>query len=244
MLEKRKKWRVSGKERSKNTLSYVEYKEAKRIFRCKHRNVVKEYEGELWDELETAAELDQRLFWSTLRRKRDNKGIRVNELKTDKGIYRETGDIINAWKEHFEILYSPKMDPGFDHNQVSKINESIQRCLSSYCTENDDILIKFTESDVYNAIKSLKYDKAGGIDGIVNEHIKLSGFGVIKALTLLYNKLYEMEHIPDRMKKGMIITIHRGSNKHADELTNYRGITLLPGIYKLMERIIINKIDI
>ncbi len=43
------------------------------------------------------------------------------------------------------------------------------------------------------------------------------------------------------MKRGLICSLFKGSPKYEDDRKNYRGISLLPIITKLMERLLLNR---
>ena len=48
-------------------------------------------------------------------------------------------------------------------------------------------------------------------------------------------------YVPNIMKRGVIVTLHKGSNKRKDNPDNYRAITLTSVIMKLFETIILNR---
>ena len=50
------------------------------------------------------------------------------------------------------------------------------------------------------------------------------------------------EHIPSEAKRGVIVTIPKSGKKQLNRLNSYRGITLLPSIYKLFETVVLNRI--
>ncbi len=44
------------------------------------------------------------------------------------------------------------------------------------------------------------------------------------------------------MKRGLIFTLYKGSQKYEDDRKNYRDISLLPVIGKVFEKIVLNRI--
>ena len=52
----------------------------------------------------------------------------------------------------------------------------------------------------------------------------------------LFNKIIDKNQMPQEWETGMVIIIHKKGRKSKCE--NYRGITLLPTVYKLFENII------
>ena len=99
------------------------------------------------------------------------------------------------------------------------------------------------------AAQRLKRKKACGIDGIFNEHLINGGNMLYNQLSLLYTDMYKYGYIPVCLKKGIIITIHKGGRKSKLDpsyyyimiiLINYRAVTLSSSILKLFERILLN----
>ena len=56
--------------------------------------------------------------------------------------------------------------------------------------------------------------------------------------------MIKFAHVPVEMKKGTIITLYKGGNKRRDDPDNYRAITLSSVILKLLERIILTRIEL
>ena len=71
-----------------------------------------------------------------------------------------------------------------------------------------------------------------------SEHIKYSGHITKNTITWLINGMIRTCFIPSRLKKGLILSIPK-PNKDSVIKENNRGLTLLPTIYKLLEKVII-----
>ncbi len=70
MLLARRKWVESGRPRGVEHESYRLYKEAKRNFSLKHRQLQMENKRDFYQELDDLAEVDQNKFWTILNRKK------------------------------------------------------------------------------------------------------------------------------------------------------------------------------
>ena len=96
-------------------------------------------------------------------------------------------------------------------------------------------------SEVEEAINSLASNKASGPNNIMPEHQKYSGATLAFHLTQLFNLLVECKYVPQSLKHGNIIPIPKSKDKDPTDPSNYRGITLLPTICKLLEKIILTR---
>ena len=74
----------------------------------------------------------------------------------------------------------------------------------------------------------------------MNEHLKFGGRAIWTTLGQLFNAMLNKGHIPSAMQKGVRIPLIKNTLKSTSCPDNYRGITLLPGIYKLLETIILS----
>ena len=97
---------------------------------------------------------------------------------------------------------------------------------------DDDIL----EEEVYFAIKGLKRNKAPGIDGLIPEFFKLFNSVHISSLTKIFNRIYESGTFPRTWSIGSIKPIYKRGDVKSP--SNYRGITLLPIMSKIMTSIL------
>ncbi|CAF1440577.1 unnamed protein product [Rotaria magnacalcarata] len=94
-------------------------------------------------------------------------------------------------------------------------------------------------SEVRTAVQSLKADKAPGPDGITNEALKFGGYELWKIIAKLFNECLENEDIPTQWKQSLTIIIPKKGDR--EDLKNYRPIALLPTIYKLFTKVLVNR---
>ena len=86
---------------------------------------------------------------------------------------------------------------------------------------------------VQETINSLKSKNSCGFDGISTKLIKSIAPALLKPLTLLMNQILNTGIIPDKFKKD-----------DPSLFTNYRPISLLPGISKIIEKIVFNQLSV
>eukprot|EP00121_Abeoforma_whisleri_P015578 Awhi_evm1s14341 len=161
------------------------------------------------------------------------------------GIKVQDGRITNnsalkrkAFAEHYKGLGNGK--PQDDGQYDSDFRKMVEKEILSFtdltnsnpsCNELDDFFSKKEVSEVY---LKLKKHKAGGIDGITNELLTLTANteeGIV-VLTDLVNKFWREETVPQQLELGRIINIFKDGEE--SDMNNYRGITLLSAMYKLL----------
>jgi hypothetical protein len=107
-------------------------------------------------------------------------------------------------------------------------------------TEDD---VEFSEQEVTNVIQYMSNKKALGEDGIPNEVWK----GVMKILpkyiTAIYNKCLKEGVFTRRWKTAKIIPIVKAGKEGSDEVNKFRPINLLASGGKVMEKLLINRIN-
>ena len=93
----------------------------------------------------------------------------------------------------------------------------------------DEIIVKKT-------INNLPTKNSCGYDDISSKLLKVIAPVIIKKLTLLINKVLNTGIFPDKLKIAKVIPIYKKGDPQLFE--NYRPISLLPTISKVLEKII------
>ena len=91
------------------------------------------------------------------------------------------------------------------------------------------------------ALKTLKKNKAPGLDGLPPLVFKMFHNQLVTFTTALFNKLLEQESYPELWSSGSIIPIHKKGDRKIP--SNYRGITLLPVMGKLYTSILRDRLQ-
>ena len=124
-------------------------------------------------------------------------------------------------------------------------NQAIQ-LLKEYITPVDPNKYKtqleqsITAEEVYKAICTGNKRKAPGIDGICLEFYETHWQIIQTDLIQLMNDMFQNKNITERQKRGILISIPK--NNHAKTMDEYRPITLLTTEYKLLARIMANRL--
>ncbi|KAK6749627.1 hypothetical protein RB195_001934 [Necator americanus] len=129
------------------------------------------------------------------------------------------------WKEHFETLLNllapstPELE--HVHRPTYAVNEEPP-----------------TESG--SCIQKMKNGKSGGDDGIIAEMLKYLPPSGIREMTKIIRSIWINERIPDSWRHAIIIPLHKKLS--VTDPRNYRGISLLRVMYKVLERIILDRL--
>ena len=100
-----------------------------------------------------------------------------------------------------------------------------------------------TTRDLTEKIKQSKKSSSAGLDGITNLHLKHMGLSEIEALKEIANFSFANSAIPAIWRNGKIITILK-PDKPPTEPASYRPITSLSTVSKIIERMVLNRINV
>lgn len=91
-------------------------------------------------------------------------------------------------------------------------------------------------ASVRTYIRKLKTNKAPGADGITNEVLKALSPSISYPLSILFTASFQQGTFPAAWKTACVIPIYKGKGPRTDP-SNYRPISLLATLSKLLERI-------
>ncbi|GBN62653.1 RNA-directed DNA polymerase from mobile element jockey [Araneus ventricosus] len=97
-------------------------------------------------------------------------------------------------------------------------------------------------SEVLDCIKSLRINKAPGIDGINNKMIKNPPLHTILTILTIIHKIMTLGHFPTRWKTATVVPILK-SGKDPTDTISYRPIFLLPSLSKIAEHLILKGLN-
>jgi hypothetical protein len=103
---------------------------------------------------------------------------------------------------------------------------------------NSLVIVEVDEVDVRRIITSLKTDCATGWDGISGKILKLSLEKVVPPIAHICNVSISTGIFPLAFKKAIVHPIYK--NGERDNISNYRPISVLPTLSKILERILNN----
>jgi hypothetical protein len=102
--------------------------------------------------------------------------------------------------------------------------------------ENTNLTV--SDTDVDRVIKKMINGKSPGPGNINLELIKYGGKKVLTMVTKLINKILQGDNIPQEMKTGYLIQVHKNGDKR--KCGNYRGINIMNPFMKIQGNLIKN----
>jgi len=125
--------------------------------------------------------------------------------------------------------------------QATKDIKAKLRNLKIVSNERTAQAAPFTIEEISEAILMIKPGKAAGLDNIYPEFIKHTGPRARAWLMKFFNNILTNTKIPTIFKKSKIIAICK-PGKPTNAADSYRPIALLSVCYKLLERLVLNRI--
>jgi hypothetical protein len=142
----------------------------------------------------------------------------------DGSIITDRDGIVERCAEYYRKLYSSTADRPDQTN--SSDEEPIPDVLSS---------------EVEKAVNQMKRNKAPGEDGIAIELIKEGGAETHKLLASLFTSCIRSRQTPKEWNNGIIILLHKKGD--VKDIGNYRPISLISHISKLLTKVIQNRLE-
>ena len=175
------------------------------------------------------------LLWQTVN---DMLGRQKDRLINSEFIYNgqnisEPEHIANIFNEYFTNI-GPKLA-----SEIRTDNGHFSQYLSNY---NDNSLF-FNPTNVHeilDVVKSLKSSKSSGNDEISVNLLKKIIFHIASPLAHIINLSLSVGMFPKSLKIAKVIPIYKKDDP--SQITNYRPISLLPSISKVLEKIVYKRL--
>ena len=235
----RLQWINAGKPRNVTDPIYIQYKDAKMMFRAQQRHCVTQYEIDEMQEIEKRQDIDQRYFWYMVNKYRRQTKC-TYPIQDDYGnILINENEIRNEWTSYYKDLYNWDQDVNINHSNARFINEQLNMINNQYMPNTDELEDgPVQKEEIKKVTRGMSNNKAPGWDTITAEHLKYGGEYLIGAITWLINGIVRREKIPQQLKRGLIVPIPK-ADKDRTVKDNNRGITLLSVLYKVLEKVIL-----
>ena len=173
-------------------------------------------------------------LWKMINRitnKLNDKSSAVDYLKIDQIETYDSKTITEEFAKHFSSVGKKYAD------QITKSNTSFNQYLKNITPfPNSIYMLPTNRGEIETLIDKLPNKTSKGNDNISNLLLKKLKPSIIIPLEIIFNKSIEEGVFPDDMKLADVIPLYK--NKEKFLVTNYRPISLLVTISKVLEKII------
>ena len=161
--------------------------------------------------------------------KTNDKTSVINHITVENVCYYDAKEVANKFGKFYSTI-GAKLAQNIDKNEthISKFLNKINK--------NDKMIYlnPITPTEIKQLINKLPAKDSSGYDNISNNLLKHIKESVIKPLTYIFNLSLSSGVFPDNMKLAEIIPLYKKGAKN--EVTNYRPISLLFTMSKLLEK--------
>ena len=216
--------------------------------KIRRKEVLQLIKREKGAEIQKLKESDPRNYWKVIQIVSNTRRKRSSEAKLK--VRNPEGEVVRGdaamkiWKDTFEkwgvvnVVYNvPDELNGWIAYDVSESKMKVETVGETFVDVLDqDIQLQ----EVRIAIGTLKGGKAAGTDEVVGELLKGSE-SVMKALTLIYDRIWRAERFPCEWRRALIRPIYKKGDKL--DTQNYRPIALLSVVSKVFTRVLATRLS-
>lgn len=183
-----------------------------------------------------------------------------NSTKNNKLLWKSIKSISNLNKVKTEskkllnIKSTPSESVNYVNDYFANIGKKLAEDIVSTCKEttpptyretsnkqpNSFVLLETDVQEVHNILMSLRSDSAPGWDNIPVNFLKLAKCHVVPVISHLANLCFTLGVFPCALKQSIITPVHKGGD--TGDVGNYRPISVLPSISKIVEKLINNRL--
>ena len=165
----------------------------------------------------------------------NDKSTSIDCLSID-GIKQYSGDVIvNTMAKYFANVGRTFAE------KIQKPSRSVADYLKFLQSNSKSLFFNpSTEEEIHKIINELPSKRSSGVDNISNVLLKeLSSF-LCKPLCLITNQSMQIGIFPDLMKLAEVIPLYKGKSREYE--TNYRPISLLTTMSKVVEKVVYSRV--
>jgi len=170
---------------------------------------------------------DTRKVWEILNEATNTNTKKTNpidvDLKHNDSLITEAREKADAFNKYFTNITNELLPNVQDSNRID--TEAVSD--SMFLTPVDD-------NELIKYINSLKTGGSPGQDGISAKILKLHHKGLLAPIKHIINTAFSTGVVPKHFKSSIIIPIHKSGDKQ--DIGNYRPISLISNIAKLLEK--------
>ena len=179
-----------------------------------------------------------RELWKTINQvigRNNDKSTCISELKTEKLVITRQIDIANELGRFFSTVGEKFA------NNTPKPEKDIDHYLSLILRNHNSIFLAATNpNEICKLIEKLPNKKSSGYDNIDNILLKAIKNEIVVPLSMIFNKSLSQGIFPTCMKLAEVVPLFK--SKDRSEKSNYRPISLLLTISKLLKKLVYKRV--
>ena len=226
-LEKLYRKSIGKSKQDPRKVQFVKYRNK---FNSLKRKQKQTYYAELFQKYSN----DIRNTWKLLRSiigKSNDKSSISEKFKLNNDIISDSKIIANSFCKYFSNIGNTFA------SIIPQPNKPFDTYLPKERASKKSIYLAPTDPfEILTLIKSLKPKKSTGHDNISALFIKNNKDTLSKPISIILNKSIESGTVPNACKIAKVVPIYKSKDK--EQFTNYRPISLLPSVSKLLEKIV------
>ncbi|MEW8547545.1 MAG: endonuclease/exonuclease/phosphatase family protein, partial [Candidatus Thiodiazotropha sp.] len=226
-------WKTNGRSQCCSNPYVTAKAEASKQFRKACRTEAAKQRFEARQEILNAHSDNMTLFHKLINKQRGRLSSFIDELHVSDKVYKAESGVLAGWYEHFKQLASIDKER-FQCQNYHKLVEQEFPEIEDLCRWDCQYLNPITHEELLIAISKLNSGKAADINGITAEHFIYSDTVVIDMLQSVLNEILKKGMITDSMKIGLLTPVFKKKGNKT-EAKNYRGITVIPVLTKILE---------
>ena len=177
-------------------------------------------------------------IWGTINqniRKSNNKTEVIEKLKINNMNEYNGQRISEEFAKYFSTIGKTYA------NSMQKPKNDLNDYLKQIPAQSKSLFLNpTTESEITKLIDKLPPKKSCGIDGVDNIIPKEIKPFIVGLLCIIFNKSLETGVFPERMKTAKVVPLYKSKSKYLT--TNYRPISLLITISKILEKVMYSRV--
>ena len=221
----------------KNEASKILAKENYHIYERTYKKVVKLAKSLHWQNKFEQSKHDIKLTWTninTMLNRKNNKSS-FPDYFTHNNTTFHTPDIIAEEFNNFYVNIGPDLA-----NKIPVHNKNALDFMPHYDIPNTFFLSPTTPQEVISILGRMKPKCSTGLDDISPKLLKHTAPSIAKPLSHIINLSFQYGSVPTNMKKAKVLPFYKNDNPHL--FKNYRPISILPAVSKILERAIYNRL--
>jgi len=221
--------------KSKNDEKYINYRNYRNKYNQLKRTAKQTYYKDLFDRYRNDSKSAWRTINDILNRSNDKRSI-TRSFNVDGTTITDPKSIADEFCTFFNGIgrkYANKIP-------VSNVSPQNYTCIKRAPNHKSVYIVPTDQNEIEFIISRLKPKKSSGHDGITPYLLNNIKSQISNPISTLINMSIETSVVPDCLKLAKIVPIYKAKQKN--DFANYRPVSLLPAISKILEKVIYKRL--